>query len=514
MATRSIDNLLNNTKIRWAGGQDVGIQNQSIGLAKFYRDVSRLKSGNTPQNLSFLGFGDSLNKVVNPLVDHLVNTLGAPRVERSLTGSGITIGGTGQGLAYTVENGATEITDSNYTSNGLAWLLNGTDHLVIAKNSSPFGTRATTIKIFYIAESGAGTFKVETSPRYDVQTWTERTASVDANNGGALALGVHTLSSLSYDNYIVRMTRLTGSVTILGVAWINDASTEPTIDFHSLNLGGLDPNRFKNVSDVTMTGIIEEIDPSVVAFRYNDGAVAHEGLVKLHTWLSNANIVYPLVLAFGPSPQSELTITDHLVEGANEYLDEISKQYGWVFLNGYKAFSGDFGGIDSLGWAADGMHLEVAADEYESNLMLQKIGYLSTLYAYASKVKSAKNDDITTRGLEVARVPSATPACTIDTDGTFGLDLRFFSQRHVYFRDAGGTNFLGVMGDTTDEIWAYVPISLGGSAGAPKIRWGAGSPEGIVASAVGSLYVRTDGGAGTTLYVKETGTGNTGWVAK
>jgi hypothetical protein len=43
---------------------------------------------------------------------------------------------------------------------------------------------------------------------------------------------------------------------------------------------------------------------------------------------------------------------------------------------------------------------------------------------------------------------------------------------------------------------------------------GAGSPEGAVTAAVGSTYTRTDGGAGTTLYVKETGTGNTGWVAK
>jgi hypothetical protein len=41
-----------------------------------------------------------------------------------------------------------------------------------------------------------------------------------------------------------------------------------------------------------------------------------------------------------------------------------------------------------------------------------------------------------------------------------------------------------------------------------------GSPQGRYTSNVGSLYTRTDGGAGTTLYVKESGTGNTGWVAK
>jgi hypothetical protein len=42
----------------------------------------------------------------------------------------------------------------------------------------------------------------------------------------------------------------------------------------------------------------------------------------------------------------------------------------------------------------------------------------------------------------------------------------------------------------------------------------AGSPEGVVGAPVGSIVVRTDGGTNTTLYVKESGTGNTGWVAK
>ncbi len=49
----------------------------------------------------------------------------------------------------------------------------------------------------------------------------------------------------------------------------------------------------------------------------------------------------------------------------------------------------------------------------------------------------------------------------------------------------------------------------------PSIRSGSGSPEGVVAANVGSLYLRTDGGASTSLYVKEANDGvNTGWVAK
>lgn len=41
-----------------------------------------------------------------------------------------------------------------------------------------------------------------------------------------------------------------------------------------------------------------------------------------------------------------------------------------------------------------------------------------------------------------------------------------------------------------------------------------GTPEGVVTAPVGSLYSRLDGGAGTSLYVKQSGSGNTGWVAK
>lgn len=40
---------------------------------------------------------------------------------------------------------------------------------------------------------------------------------------------------------------------------------------------------------------------------------------------------------------------------------------------------------------------------------------------------------------------------------------------------------------------------------------GAGSPEGVVTASVGSVYRRTDGGAATTLYVKESGALSTGW---
>lgn len=60
------------------------------------------------------------------------------------------------------------------------------------------------------------------------------------------------------------------------------------------------------------------------------------------------------------------------------------------------------------------------------------------------------------------------------------------------------------------------PVTITGTIYNSGIRWvtGSGSPESSVTAPVGSLYSRTDGGTSTSLYVKETGSGNTGWVAK
>lgn len=47
------------------------------------------------------------------------------------------------------------------------------------------------------------------------------------------------------------------------------------------------------------------------------------------------------------------------------------------------------------------------------------------------------------------------------------------------------------------------------------INYGSGSPEGVFFGDPGHIYINTDGGAGTTLYIKESGLVSvTGWVGK
>lgn len=68
------------------------------------------------------------------------------------------------------------------------------------------------------------------------------------------------------------------------------------------------------------------------------------------------------------------------------------------------------------------------------------------------------------------------------------------------------TNFMNFNSNGTVFLFNGVTALLWG--------FGIGSPEGVAVGKVGSLFLRTDGGAGTTLYVKQSGTGNVGWVGK
>jgi hypothetical protein len=65
-------------------------------------------------------------------------------------------------------------------------------------------------------------------------------------------------------------------------------------------------------------------------------------------------------------------------------------------------------------------------------------------------------------------------------------------------------------GAAADDIFTtFINLSTG-----TLILAGTGSPEGVHVAPVSSIFCRTDGGAGTSIYFKETGAGNTGWAAR
>jgi hypothetical protein len=54
-------------------------------------------------------------------------------------------------------------------------------------------------------------------------------------------------------------------------------------------------------------------------------------------------------------------------------------------------------------------------------------------------------------------------------------------------------------------------IAGAGAQAGNDVYTGTGSPEGVVTADIGTVFLRQDGAAGTCMYIKETGTGATGW---
>jgi hypothetical protein len=162
------------------------------------------------------------------------------------------------------------------------------------------------------------------------------------------------------------------------------------------------------------------------------------------------------------------------------------------------------------------VNCSVIAPYFSSNT--RNFTYKGTTYADAQLFKGILIKGGTKVGFDKALLT----AYLNPVDVPDGGDDYFFDSQSVYhkfrsFRTQGGLGFdYGDAGAyrngikmTATNATAQI-LAWNGNV----IQWGTGSPEGVVSAYVGSLYLRLDGGASTTLYVKQSGTGNTGWAAK
>jgi hypothetical protein len=103
-------------------------------------------------------------------------------------------------------------------------------------------------------------------------------------------------------------------------------------------------------------------------------------------------------------------------------------------------------------------------------------------------------------------------------DGTFTVDNNF--NAGTVFLNMRGAVFEDVPAPTTGQLHSSLFMNGGFlTTDGARVQWGTGpmllagtgSPEGVHAAPVGSVFLRGDGATGTVLYRKASGTGNTGW---
>lgn len=99
----------------------------------------------------------------------------------------------------------------------------------------------------------------------------------------------------------------------------------------------------------------------------------------------------------------------------------------------------------------------------------------------------------------VIRNPNVTSVLTVlDDNGTF-TDINIpgsLTQRPI---DKTNTGVYGLVFDEVNNVGIFMTSSV--------------SPEGFKTAGIGSVCLRINGSTGTTVYIKESGTGNTGWAA-
>lgn len=137
-------------------------------------------------------------------------------------------------------------------------------------------------------------------------------------------------------------------------------------------------------------------------------------------------------------------------------------------------------------------------------------------------IKPASSESIKITNHTNTQVIECVDLVTYDTPTYLPVTILNLTGNTVYIQNRPGTfsELLGLADDTNDignfsVRWRNThSVNFRPGTGGPIWTSGAGSPEGVVTASRGSLYTRTDGGANTTLYIKESGTGSTGWVAK
>jgi hypothetical protein len=114
---------------------------------------------------------------------------------------------------------------------------------------------------------------------------------------------------------------------------------------------------------------------------------------------------------------------------------------------------------------------------------------------------------------------SGIDACVVQNTSTANNTTKYIGNA-LWGRDLlnTGKQVASFRANPIDPDWNDSYIEIKGRISDTEVSaltlYGFGDPEGVVSAPVGSIYTRRDGGSNTTLYVKESGSGNTGWTAK
>lgn len=445
-----------------------------------------------------------------------------------------------QGGASVVNN----VNDGTYWITGGHYVLPSGGNVVFQQHGGrPLCTK---IQIFYVKEPGAGTFKVQTRNTGGAYSDEDSYTSVDANDS-TVGVGVITLTK-PIGQWDVNVVGLSGTCHLISGAWEN--TTYGGVAVYQFNVGGLSLSTALQSPESIREGVLNALGLDTCFMEFKDGP---SFAADLDEWMSfwDAAITKDADWVFiGTSPEQVETTGSIDAVTNNAAMRQYAEANGKIYFDGYTPLR-SWADLNSVGWGGDGTHLANAAHAFVANQLQRYLG-LDVL------LETPNGGSVRTTGDVVLEGASAKLRWTIDGT-TFGemsakFDVELRGSRGWLYKNSNGDNkaFVacnGGTGHTFTSMSFGVPFAanlptmhpsgtngvylsngaansvptawfaaksykVGGSISGPEIFSGAGSPEGQITAAPGSIYLRTDGGVGESLYSKESGTGNTGWVVK
>lgn len=134
---------------------------------------------------------------------------------------------------------------------------------------------------------------------------------------------------------------------------------------------------------------------------------------------------------------------------------------------------------------------------------------------YVSATESELHDNLRITNSGRIFLPAgteSTPAFTFSTDNLGMFEDSTGGLGFVVGGDQQVRVSVGLFDVYTNTVFGF-SAAPGTSVSGITWRQGAGTPEGTITAPVGSFYLRNNGATNSTFYVKETGSGNTGWTA-
>lgn len=363
-------------------------------LGNFHNKITAQKTGIA--QIKWLTFGDSFAQLIYKEI--------APKLEKIAGNnlSGAYFNGSYRGVTNNSSTGSIVENTTDYQSwvTGLTTTFN--TGATRTYGHSGGNASATKIKLYYVIEPGAGTFKIQVNG-VDAVGYTNVSA---AGTLGTLGIVTITQEKTSSNWTFVN---LTGVVKVIGTGWEDTTvSGQMTINVSQggIPLGGsLNSVTGYSTAMSNFNSFLADLQPTVFSFEMKENSSYYSTALNTFYTAISPNLVNTDVINIGSTPVFSGD-ADQVIQ--NEQLDVTSTTFGHKYYDTYKIF-GNYAKLVSLGWNGDGIHLTADAHQYRGKLMVKDLA----LYQESEiSPENVSNDRINTNYIN-SNIPTGTGSAGI-----------------------------------------------------------------------------------------------------